>query len=180
MIPGYIWNLGSVTSVHKEKLRRTVLLFIFSLWTINSGEIPHHNSTVATWWCQEIGECWRESYLSDLVLMMPQREQLALNISSVPDSNWTISRSSNEQIWIKRWGIDAHYFCHVSFNIACWLFVSQVPHVEPSVITDSGKQVLIMMIPADVFYYLSMGFKCMQGIKSIWKLIWLIDIPYTH
>ena len=85
---------------------------------------------------------WR--MLARTLSMLPRpydasKRTAALNISSVPNGNWTICRSSNEQIRIEGWGIGAHYFCHVSFNIACWLFVSQFPHVEPSVITDSSK-----------------------------------------
>lgn len=83
-IPADVTDLACVTSMHEQEFWRSILLFLFALWLIHSGQIPDHDTTVSGGRGKEVGVELGESHLVYFMLVLSEGEQLALQVSGVP------------------------------------------------------------------------------------------------
>jgi len=82
--------------------------------------------------------------------MLSQAEKLRAHVAAVPDSNGSISRAREHQALIKLGVVHRHDFSHVRLDAHCGGLLPKIPDLEFLVITDGGKLILIMVVPADV------------------------------
>lgn len=73
-IPGEVADPVGVATVHKQKLGRTVLLFLLSLRSAEARQVPGHDATVHTRGGDQVALHRAETDVVDVLLMAFQRE----------------------------------------------------------------------------------------------------------
>ena len=87
MVPSDVRHLGRVPTVYEEQLRRTVPPLLLGLWLINAREVPNHDAAVAAGRCEQVAVHGAKANLVDLFLVLAEREELAFDVSGVPDGD---------------------------------------------------------------------------------------------
>ena len=90
----------------------------------------------------------------DFVSVLPETEQLGAHISGVPHCHALVCRARNHQILVE-WGVvHTHDLGNVRVDVLGGPPLAHVPNFEFLVVTNRGKLVLIMMVPAHVLNHL--------------------------
>jgi len=150
-VPRKICNLSSMSSVHKHHFRRSVLLFFFSLVCSNLRNIPNDWSSVSWSRGEEVFMVRMVLNNIDLFWVLLEEVDCTFEVSSIPHSYSLITRTCEHEVGVVVWEVDANRFFSVSVYWRNTLALSSVPDFEFLVVTNRSEQMLVLLMPSNVF-----------------------------
>lgn len=172
-----------MTSMYEKELRWTILFLLWSLWFIESGEIPYHYSAIVGWRSEKVAlHSWKFNVVN-ILCVASQTKKFTFYISCIPNSYSCICRTSNHQVLIKRWAINTHYLLNMTFYWNWWSLstISDVPNFKLFIVSNRNKLMLVKVIPTNILHNWTMSILIIESSLLILliKIGW-INIPTNN